>query len=201
MSLQGLLQKGSDNCSTLEGISDAFLALPRNLWLGKEVKVIKDAHVAQIVKANSFLNSKWLKNGDDAYTLETFRVTFITGPLFLAISLIALPFLGIGVILKKSAIGIDPKAKNYHDLIELSMKESELKKEASTLKIKKTELEGQLFTTQKQLALPDIKTKKLNKNLLSLQKFIQNMQLIIEKTEQKQLSFQTKIQEIFNKLD
>lgn len=122
MTLEGLMQKGRKDCSTLENVADGFLYCPRKLWLGKKVSARKDANAPEVIKARSYRNSKWLK-----------PVIFIAGPIFLASSAVALPFWGIGLALKEIVILSDSKAKDYHQIVELTIKNKGLRKQISLL--------------------------------------------------------------------
>ena len=127
MSIQGLMQKGLQNCSKLEKAADILLVFPRVIWLKRNINVIVSGNDSQINdrKASSVLTSKgWHQ---DNYGL----------PLVLVVgSIIATPFLAIGLALKKISFANNEKSKSYHQLIENQIKLGSLKKKIDKLTIK-----------------------------------------------------------------
>lgn len=123
MSIQGLMQKGMVNRSCLEKTADVLLAFPRKVWLNREVviKVKGTESNVSIKKSNSL--SKNITDGEQGIGLGL-------------VSIIASPFLAVGLILKKIAISLDPMAKNYHRLVEYHLKITKSKEQDIQLNTK-----------------------------------------------------------------
>ncbi|MFI0436126.1 MAG: hypothetical protein ACH350_10485 [Parachlamydiaceae bacterium] len=119
MSIQGLLQKGRNDCSLLEKTADVLLAFPRLLWLDRYITV----------KTGGSTPSFDVGSDRDQY-----RAWGAIGPNLVALVayILATPFLVVGLACKKIALLSDSKANVYHNIIELSPEDTELlrKKEA-----------------------------------------------------------------------
>jgi len=119
MSIQGLLQKGMNECSLLEKTADVLLAFPRVLWLNRYITVKTEGSTPSF------------EIGSDR---DQYRVWNFFGPNLFAFMayILATPFLVVGLACKKIALLSDSKANAYHNIIELGPEDSALllKKEA-----------------------------------------------------------------------
>ena len=159
MSIQGLLQKGSEGCSKLEKAADFILSIPRFMWLGREIKIeFSEDNMRQIEnKAKSISNfvSKEMKK----YIDEESGVPLLMGVFYLLSSLVAAPILGLGFICKKIALLQDEKAKSYHKIVELTLKQCKLFSREKKLDSNRDNLERDIKWTSRQLQDPSLATK------------------------------------------
>lgn len=114
MTIKTLLNTGSLDRSSLEKRADSILALPRALWLGRNVTLVKqgDAYEVHSTKAVSLLSGlqKWMGQGG---------IQFVVGGLaYLLLCLVAAPVLALGLILKKLAHCKDREAQSYSKAVE-----------------------------------------------------------------------------------
>lgn len=145
MSVQGLMQKGKVGCSKLEYVADKILAFPRAMWLGREITVQTGSNIPLTYdqKASSFANLLGPPEKEEKRQFNYFEslIQIIGAVVFAGLSIVASPFLAVGLICKKIALENDPKANAYHQLIEESSKEIELQRQ-------KTKLENQFLDVE-----------------------------------------------------
>ena len=148
MSIQGLLQKGTSDCGYLEKAADALLTLPRFLWLGREVTLQtstsqknsysiystgdttqrKIQGVAQVEQRGQVLNL-----GKDRNPSWWASKTYLGCLAALVLYPLAIPFLAAGLACKKISLLTNPKAKEYHEIVEVFVKDAALIKEEQSL--------------------------------------------------------------------
>jgi hypothetical protein len=183
MSIQSLMQKGAETRSLLEKASDAILAFPRGMWLNRSIQVITTGEQPKTIDKDgksfmSFFPSLYEGSPDEATKL----VALFSGVVFAAASIIATPFLAVGLTCKKIALMRDKKANQYNKLVESAIKDQELVR-------KKAKMDSSLEKIQNDLdalgldKLPEIdpegttlaeKSMRLErKRLLSMQKKLQ----------------------------
>lgn len=149
MSIQGLLQKGTSDCGYLEKAADALLTLPRFLWLGREVTLQtstsqknsysiystgdttqrKIQGVAQVEQRGQVLNL-----GKDRNPSWWASKTYLGCLAALVLYPLAIPFLAAGLACKKISLLTNPKAKEYHEIVEVFVKDAALIEEEQSLK-------------------------------------------------------------------
>lgn len=123
MSILGLLQKGQISCSNLEKVADMLLTPARAIWANKKVEILNGninfSHSYNIEdKYGISLNQLHFNWNERRYWSRGFLVPFVTAPIFLLMSVVALPLLPVGLIVKKMSFENCKKAKQYHNLIE-----------------------------------------------------------------------------------
>lgn len=122
MALDCWLQSGRAGCSKLEKFADAVLCIPGVVWGGR--KITLDLQQEQY-NAVSDLAISWLNarpEVPDALGL----VVGGWGIVFIAFSIVALPFLAVGLIFKKIALMRDDSAQRYHQLLGHALVETKL---------------------------------------------------------------------------
>jgi hypothetical protein len=123
--LQGLLNKGYNNCSAMEKMADKILTLPRFLWLHRKVKLIKKNTIKvnhnkpmyYYIKNRCCPGTKILKYG---YPL----IGITIGAVFVVSSIIAIPFFLVGLYKKNKELKTNVNSKIYNNLIEIGLKEN-----------------------------------------------------------------------------
>jgi hypothetical protein len=142
MSIQGLLQKGTSDCSFLEKTADVLLAFPRVLWLDRyiTVKTGESSTPSFDVGADRDQYSAWRYAGPNLVALVAY--------------ILAVPFLVVGLACKKIALLSDSKANSYHNIIELASEDTVLLR-------KKEELEKQHDNLKKLIDENDARLKDL----------------------------------------
>lgn len=162
MSVKAYTNSGAENCSKLEKVADLFLAIPRALWFGYSVRVIKGVPTH---KRSDYITSEdqrlrkpcdisavgglialcYSPTNDFAF-LQKLSGAILFGAIFVVASLAATPLLAIGCALKKVALK-DPKALHYHKFAKLFLEKEELNEAVSDKTRQHNALLGQLRMT------------------------------------------------------
>lgn len=168
MSIQALLNKGQVEGGAFEKVADGILALPRALWQGKTVTVIKDAKTGVIKdfeakNANNLTSKLFVSFRNWGTLLISIFVAMGYGVLCVAAS----PLLAAGLLVKKISLANDDKARNYSTIVEkkLHIEDLRAKKDAlpsiyPELKTKKVaKIEQEIANDQKSIEalLPNIR--------------------------------------------
>lgn len=177
MSIQGLLQKGAQDCSFLEKVADKILFIPCAMWKGKQINaIISGEQISFIDKpAKSYIN--YLKTLDEVhFNPEQNASCQPLQPLpecaFGISSFFVSPLLALGLAVKTIALLSDRKARAYHKIMEKCLSKSKLDGRLRFLNQDKKIREGalNLYNTQINSILTplDPKSKKIvEQNLLN----------------------------------
>lgn len=156
--IKSLLNKGSEYEKPLEKIADAFLYLPRKMWLGKSVKIInigdKTVMRRPLDETPTDKLSKLLHS--DSYAPLGIGV-LLTPAYCVAAIVLSIP-LGIGLLLKEISIHTDKKARLYSKAVNEALTNEKLSDELDQIEIRLgddarefTPEEQQLFHKKAQL--------------------------------------------------
>lgn len=120
MGIQTLLNKGQSEAPAFEKLADFCLAVPRALWLDKKVTVIRDSQTGQITGCQAEKSDNLTRKFKRMPILQSFAaiVNVIVTLAYVALSLVAIPLLGVGLILKKISIEKDPKSNSYSKIVQ-----------------------------------------------------------------------------------
>lgn len=153
MTVQGLLQEGTKECSMLEKIADAILAFPRALWKGRTITVVEKGAECVIKDKETNSLASWVKSGweESGRNISVALMSLIGSIVLVAGSIIAAPFLAVGLACKKIALLKNPGANDYHELIEAASSEAPLKYEKEILAARKRYVDKQIQEIDKQL--------------------------------------------------
>ena len=119
MTINKLLNEGRPNRSKLEKAADGILALPRKIWMGKNVKIIKDAEGANKISHKQ-------KNP----LIRTSFLICLLCPLF---NLILVPMFIVGAILKKISFVKDKKANAHAKIVDDVWKKERLETQKKSI--------------------------------------------------------------------
>lgn len=139
MSIKAYTNSGAENCSKLEKAADFFLAIPRVLWFGSNVRVIKGIPThnrftylnkdEKLRKPCDISAAGGLKALCDSTSNSDFHLKFIAGivlgAIFVVASIAASPLLAIGCAFKRAALK-EPKALHYHKFVKLFLEKEGL---------------------------------------------------------------------------
>lgn len=132
MSIKGLLTSGSDHRGTLEKVADNILSYPRAMWRGKKISIVENGANYQINKLDEKKRNRSINecigNGfcHLAHGLGGGVEIILLATSWLATSILSLPFLGVGLALKKIALATDNEANNYHKFVEKVLTEKNI---------------------------------------------------------------------------
>lgn len=119
MGFDRLIHRGPKNCSKLEKFADVALYFPRVMWASRDITIYTatDGKSPQIASKNARSYANFLESVDNGNPLSTL-IMIVAGIFFAVSSILALPFLGVGIACKKIALEKDPQSKKYHEMFE-----------------------------------------------------------------------------------
>lgn len=214
MSIQGMLQKGRSHASTLEKVADGVLAFPRAMWLNHKVSVITSGKKFEIKHSEHHKNFT-RKMGD--FFSHAGRAEYV-GPFlwligavaYLVPAILATPFLGAGLLLKKIALVKDKKGAAYHHMIEASTKEvvviqnkkvleekiEKVRKQITALGVSKLPLEPPELKTDTEKAMHNLRVQTLKK-FNSLDSENKKLEKSIQELNEKQQKQHKEVEKMF----
>ena len=220
MSIQSLMQSGSDSASNLEKIADAFLYIPSLLWLSsRSVKVIEKEGKMELLD-RGFFDEELLYQSTYSYREKMQILDPITNhsyghftmmclaPLlaspaliaYIAATIFSVPLLAIGAILKKISLLNAEKAEVYNQLAYQASITHELAIEKFQNVIKKSNVKDEINKLDISNLPPEpaeIRTKRDRKvYVLRKETFKENKRL-----QKKKLNLEMRIAQLGRKLD